>query len=87
MQVELKDGYKVNVDENCSNDWNFLVKLRKIEKGDSSLIVDVAETLLGTEEELEKLVKHLEVDGRTSISAMADALAEIMEAAGPVKNS
>ena len=53
MKVELKDGFSVNVDENCQNDWGFLSKLRKIDKGDAGLIVDVAEILLGSEEEVE----------------------------------
>lgn len=87
MKIELKDGFSVNVDENCQNDWGFLSKLRKIDKGDAGLIVDVAETLLGGEEEVERLAKHLEVDGRTPVDAMIDALSEIMEAVNGLKNS
>ena len=87
MNVELKDGFSVNVDENCQNDWGFLSKLRKIDKGDAGLIVDVAETLLGGEDEVERLAKHLEVDGRTPVDGMIDALSEIMEAVNGLKNS
>lgn len=87
MKVKLNDGFLVNINEECSNDWNFLTKLRKIDKGDAGLIVDVAEILLGGEEEVEKLAKHLEKDGKTSVNSMVDALTEIMEAANQVKNS
>ena len=87
MKVELKDGFTVNVNENCSNDWNFLTKLRKIDKGDAGLIVDVAEILLGGEEEVEKLAKHLEVNGQTPLDTMVETLTEIMESIGAVKNS
>lgn len=87
MLVELKDGFSVNVDEECSNDWNFLTKLRKIDKGDAGLIVDVAEILLGGEEEVDKLAKHLEKDGKTPLNSMVDALTEIMESISSVKNS
>lgn len=87
MTVKLKDGFSVDVNEGCANDWNFLTKLRKIDKGDHSLIVDVAEILLGGENEVDKLAKHLEKDGVTPVDAMVEALQEIMEAASEVKNS
>lgn len=87
MLVELKDGFSVNVNEECSNDWNFLTKLRKIDKGDAGLIVDVAEILLGGEKEVDKLAKHLEKDGKTPLNVMVDALTEIMESISALKNS
>ena len=87
MKAELKDGFSVNVDENCQNDWGFLSKLRKIDKGDAGLIVDVAEILLGSEEEVERLAEHLKVNGRTPLDGMIDALSEIMEAVNGLKNS
>ena len=86
MTVTMRDGFSVNVNEDCSNDWNFLTKLRKIDKGDAGLIVDVAEMLLGGEEEVEKLAKHLEADGKTPLDTMVMALTEIMESINSVKN-
>ena len=59
MKVEMKDGFVVNVDESCQNDWNFLTKLRKVDKGDAGLMVDVAETLLGSEEEVDKTFAYV----------------------------
>lgn len=87
MTVTLKDGFEVDIDERHLNDWNLLRKLRGIDRGESALVVDVAEILLGGEENLEALAKHLEVDGVTSIDSMVDALREIMESTTESKNS
>lgn len=87
MKTALKDGFEVQINEACLNDWAFLTTLRKVDKGDASLIVDVAEILLGGAEEVDKLAKHLAVGGVTHIDTMAGALAEIMESVGEAKNS
>jgi hypothetical protein len=87
VKAKLKDGYKVEIDESSLNDWNFIKLLRKIDKGDTGLIVDVAETLLGGEEEVDKLAAHLAVDGVTPADKMVDALTEIMTSANELKNS
>ena len=87
MTVKLSDGFEVEIDERHLNDWNLLKKFRGIDKGETSLVVDVAEILLGGEEKLDVLAKHLEVDGVTSIDSMVDALREIMESATELKNS
>ena len=86
MKAKLKDGYTVEINESCLNDWGFLTLLRKIDKGDTGLIVDIAEKLLGGEKEVDKLAKHLEVDGVTPTDKMVDALTEIMESANESKN-
>ncbi len=87
MLVKLSDGFEVNIDDTRLNDWNLLRMLRGIDRGDSSLIVDVSEILLGGEEQVEALAKHLEVDGITPIDAMMNAMREIMESATELKNS
>ena len=87
MKATLKDGFEVQVNENCLNDWGFLSLLRKIDKGDTGLIVDIAERLLGGEEEVDKLAKHLEVDGITPADKMIEALTELMESVNELKNS
>ena len=87
MKVSLKDGFEVNIEENRLNDWKLLKLIRGIDKGDASLTVDVMEILLGGEEELEKLEKHLEQDGFLGIDTMGNALREIVEAASELKNS
>lgn len=87
MKAKLKDGFEVQINDNCLNDWQFLKTLRKIDKGDTGLIVDVAEYLLGGEEEVDNLAKHLEVDGITPADKMVSAIAELMESVNEIKNS
>ncbi len=86
MVAKLKDGFEVVIDDRHLNDWNLLKKLRGIDRGDAALVVDVAEILLGGEEQADALAKHLEVDGVTSISSMVEAMREIMESANELKN-
>lgn len=87
MKAKLSDGFEVQISDNCANNWSFLSTLRKIDKGETGLIVDIAEILLGGEEEVEKLAKHLEVDGVTSVDVMVNALTELMESVNSLKNS
>lgn len=87
MTIKLSDGFEVSINEKCLNDWGFLTMLRKIDKGDTGLIVDIAEKLLGGDEEVGKLAKHLEVDGVTPADKMIDALTEIMGSVNELKNS
>lgn len=87
MKARLNDGYEVEIAENSLNDWNFVKTLRKIDKGDTGLIVDVAEILLGGEEEVDKLAEHLAVDGFTPADKMVEALSELMTSVNELKNS
>ena len=87
MTGKLKDGYEVQINESCLNDWQFLSVLRKIDKGETSLIVDVAEILLGGEDEVNKLAEHLKKDGVTPTDKMVEALTEIMNSVSELKNS
>ena len=87
MKAKLDDGFEVSINENCLNDWGFLTMLRKVDKGDTGLIVDIAEKLLGGEEEVGKLAKHIEVDGITPADKMIDTLTELMQSVNDLKNS
>lgn len=87
MKAQLNDGFEVQINDQCLNDWKFLTALRKIDKGDTGLIVDVAEILLGSEEEVEKLAEHLATDGFTPADKMVDALTELMTSVNELKNS
>lgn len=87
MKAKLDDGFEVSINENCLNDWGFLTMLRKVDKGDTGLIVDIAEKLLGGEEEVGKLAKHIEVDGITPADRMIDTLTELMQSVSELKNS
>lgn len=85
MLAKLSDGFEVQMCEDCFNDWRFLTTLRKIDKGETGLIVDVAEKILGSEEEVEKLATHLEKDGVTHTDDMIAAITELMESVNDVK--
>lgn len=87
MTAKLKDGYEAQIDEKVLNDWKLLTTLRKIDKGESGLIVDVAELLLGGEKEVDRLAKHLEVDGVTPLDKMVEAISELMNSVNELKNS
>ena len=87
MKAKLNDGFEVSINENCLNDWGFLTMLRKVDKGDTGLIVDIAEKLLGGEEEVGKLAKHIEIDGITPADKMIDTLTELMQSVSELKNS
>lgn len=87
MKAKLSDGYEVEIREDSLNDWAFLTALRKVDKGDTGLIVDIAEILLGGEAEVDRLAAHLAVDGKTPADKMVDALAEIMASVNELKNS
>lgn len=86
MNITLNDGFEVSINERTLNDWNFLSLLRKIDKGDTGLIVDITEQLLGGEKEVDKLAEHLKVDGITPADKMVEAVAEIIEKVGALKN-
>ena len=49
--------------------------------------MDAAEILLGGEEEVEKLAKHLEVNGKTPVDVMVSAITELIESVNELKNS
>ena len=87
MKVKLSDGFEVTIDDSRLNDWNLLKMLRTIDKGDASLIVDVAEALLGGEENADALANHFEKDGIVPLDAMMAAISEIIESASELKNS
>jgi hypothetical protein len=87
MTIKLKDGFEVQINETSLNDWKLLTALRKLDKGEYGLIVDVAEMLLGGEEEVDRLAEHLAVDGVTPADTMVDALSEILNSANELKNS
>lgn len=82
MKAQLKDGFEVDINEDAMNRWSFLSRLRKIDKGETGLIVDIAEQLLG-EEQVEKLAEHLD----DAADAMIAAIGEIMESVKELKNS
>jgi hypothetical protein len=85
MKAKLSDGFEVELNEKYFGSWKFLTVLRKIDKGEEALIVDVSEDLLG-EEGLDTLMKHLDPNGDPSVTDMVDALTELMTSVNELKN-
>lgn len=82
MTVQLKDGFEVEVIDSALNSWSLLKLFRSIDKGETGLVVDVAEKLLG-EEQADKLVEHCGDEA----DAMIAAIGEIIESINQLKNS
>lgn len=87
MKGATKSGFAFNVDEDKLDDYRLVKDLRSISKGNSGLVVDVIERLLGEDQE-EKLMEHVESlnNGKCSATGMVGELQEIFEAL-KVKNS
>lgn len=85
IEGKLKNGFKYTLEDEVVQDWELLRALRKVDKGETALIVDVAETLLG-EAQLDKLVNYMKKEGRVTIERMVEAITEIMEENGETKN-
>lgn len=87
MKGATKSGFAFNVDEDKLDDYRLVKDLRSISKGNSGLVVDVIERLLGEDQE-EKLMEHVESlnNGKCSATGMVEELQEIFEAL-KVKNS
>ena len=85
IKGKTKSGFEFEIDENVFDDWELLKNIRAIDKGESSLVVDVVETILG--EQAEALESHLkEMHGKVTITAMEEELEAIFEASDSSKN-
>lgn len=82
---KTKSGFEFEIDESVFDDWDLLERLNAIDKGNTAIVVDVAQDVLGADQ-LERLKDHLRADtGKLTITSMSDALGEIFEACA--KNS
>lgn len=55
MKAKLASGFEAEINEENIESWEFLKAIRKVDKGDVAQIVDVAEMMLGSEEEVDRL--------------------------------
>ena len=73
-----KSGFNYTIQEGALDDYELLEELREIDKGNTSLIVDVIEKIIGSEQK-EQLKKHVRDEtGRVSIKRMVDEIGEIL---------
>ena len=71
-----KSGFNYTIQEGALDDYELLEELREIDKGNTSLIVDVIEKIIGSEQK-EQLKKHVRDEtGRVSIKRMVDEIKE-----------
>ena len=86
MKAVLKDGFEVEVREECLDDWDFLELLNEIDEGNGGKIVKVAKVMLG-EEGTNSLKEHVKgTAGKASVDAMVGALSELLESLSELKN-
>ena len=82
-----KSGFNYTIQEGALDDYELLEELREIDKGTTSLIVDVIEKIIGSEQK-EQLKKHVRDEaGRVSIKRMFDEIGEILRGNQEGKNS
>lgn len=80
-------GFAFELDDNAADNYEILDALVKIDRGESTRIVDVVDSLLG-EEQKEKLMEHIRNEkGRVSASGMIKETFEIFEKCKEIKNS
>lgn len=79
-------GFAYEINQEALDDWELLEKLRFIDE-DPGYIVDVAYTLLGSEQ-VEMLKEHVrKTDGRCTASAMMREINDIFKGGKEIKNS
>ena len=80
-------SFNYTIQEGALDDYELLEELREIDKGNTSLIVDVIEKIIGSEQK-EQLKKHVRDEtGRVSIKRMVDEIGEILRGNQQGKNS
>ena len=87
IKVSWKSWFIFTIQEGALDDYELLEELREIDKGNTSLIVDVIEKIIGSEQK-EQLKKHVRDEtGRVSIKRMVDEIGEILRGNQQGKNS
>lgn len=82
-----KSGFDYTVQEEALDDYELLEELREIDKGNTSLVVDAIEKIIGPEQK-EQLKEHVRDEaGRVSIKRMFDEIGEILRGNQEGKNS
>jgi hypothetical protein len=87
IEIKLKSGFSCEIDEVALDDWELLELFQQIDDGQPQKILKVAPKLLG-KEQTDALKDHLRTDaGRVPMSAMINAIREIMDEVKAGKNS
>lgn len=86
MQVVLKDGFSLEIDDKKLDDYELMEALTDIDKGKAARITDAVDILLG--EEKSRLFEHIrEEKGYVSMEVVQNALLEVITGLKNGKNS
>ncbi len=86
MQKATSTGFEYKLDDEVLDDWELLKLLKKIDKGEGDLIIDLVPRLLG-DEQAQQLENHLiKLEGKVKISSMSREIGEIMNGSKELKN-
>lgn len=85
IKGKTESGFEFEVEEEVTDDYEFLELLCKVDNGEVNLIPKVADELLGIEQK-KALMEHLRENGRVSAKKMGEAIGEIMTSFGQGKN-
>lgn len=86
MQVVLKDGFSLDIDDKKLDDYELMEALTDIDKGKAARITDAVDILLG--EEKSRLFEHIrEEKGYVSMEVVKNALLEVITGLKNGKNS
>lgn len=84
-KISTSSGFECEISNYVLDDWDLLETLRKIDKGESQLVIDACILLLGAEQ-YNKLKEHLRKDGKLKATEMMQEFAEIMTKTKDLKN-
>lgn len=86
MQVVLKDGFSLEIDDKKLDDYELMEALTDIDKGKAARITDAVDILLG--EEKSRLFEHIRKEkGYVSMEVVRNALLEVIKGLKNGKNS
>lgn len=87
MKGKTESGFSFNISDDVLDDWGTLKILRKIDNGETAMIIDAVERILGVEleEKLENFI--MKRDGKVSATAMTKEFVEILNSVKDGKKS
>lgn len=81
QEITLSNGLTVRIDENAMDDMELLDLLAQLDDGNGYAIPRVVEHMLGKEQK-KALYEAVRVNGRTPVTAVVDAMKEILDKLG-----
>lgn len=85
IEGKTKRGFDYTLNDDVLDDWDLLESLTKLDKGDTSAIVEVSMRLLG-EEQYKRMKDFLRKDGKLKASDFVQEISEILLSSKETKN-